>query len=824
MSARARTGRERGQLLPSPHSIRGRYALLTSLLVAGLVATAGIAQWRVETVTHRGLAEARERAALADGLGRLADRLWQAGTAFRQKAEPSASVVRQAANALDRAADQARSLERHPWIAEHPRAADALHRLRNQLTALRWGTGSGPAGVIPVGLPLSAEPGPDPAFLRANQLLSRLQGRLATATNRSIEGLSAATRNQTAFFWLLALAGAALLWAGGRFFERTIRKPITQLTAALEADSDGSSLPRLPTSRLREARNLAEAVQRMREQVHARKERLAAILDHTAEGVVTFDSQGTIRTFNAAAEHLFGYGEGEIVGQPLGRILGQEEPAEPDSPFPAGLLTCYQQSCEVTGRDRGGRRFPVDLKVSPMVLAGEQLFTALIADISERKAMFEHLRELAEHDSLTGLHNRNFFQQELEQVVTEVPRSGRPSALVYVDLDNFKFINDTLGHPAGDRLLVEVAEQLSAEARRGDLLARFGGDEFTGLLFDAGPEEAERLAEAFRDRLAGHRFVHQKRTIEVSCSVGVAVIDEGARSAEDLLARADFACHLAKRSGRNRVHRFHAEDEADVSTLSRDMSWAHTIKSAMENDGLALVCQPIVHTATGRATSYEVLVRILDEGRDLLQPGGFLPPAERFGLVGEIDRWVIQRAIGALAERRRQVPDLRYTINLSGHTLSDLATCSLIEEALEGTGVPPSALTFEVTETTAIADMEVARRFLGRLHQLGCRTALDDFGSGMCSFGYLQDLPVDLVKIDGQFVRDLPRSEVHRAMVRAMSEIAHALGKEVIAEFVEDEATYRLLADFGVDYVQGFHLGRPSMTMCPNPHLGPPAG
>jgi diguanylate cyclase (GGDEF)-like protein/PAS domain S-box-containing protein len=804
--------------------MRGRFTLLTALLVVGLVATAGLAQWRMEAVTQQGLSEARARATLVDDLRRLSDRLWQAEKALRQSADPSASAVRQAANALDRAEDQAQSLGRHPWIADHPAAADTLYQLRNQLTALRWGTGSGPARVIPVGRPLSAEPGLGPAFLRANHLLTRLQGRVAGATNRSIKGLSAAAQRHAAFFWLLALAGTAVLWAGGRFFERTIRRPLTQLTATLAAESDGNALSRLPRTQLREARDLAEAVQHMREQVHARKERLAAILDHTAEGVVTFDTEGTIRTFNAAAEHLFGYGEAEIVGQPLTRILGQGRPSDPDSPLHSELLACDKQSCEVTGQDRSGRQFPVDLKVSPMVLAGEQLFTALIADISERKAMFEHLRELAEHDGLTALYNRNFFQQELDQVVADVPQSGRPSALVYVDLDNFKFINDTLGHPAGDRLLVEVAEQLSAEARRGDLLARFGGDEFTGLLFDAGPEEAERLAEAFRDRIAGHRFVHQAQTIEVSCSVGVAVIDEEAGSAEDMLARADFACHLAKRSGRNRVHRFHAENEADVSTLSRDMSWAHTIKSAVENDGLALVCQPIVQTATGRAAAYEVLVRMVDEGQGLIEPGGFLPPAERFGLVGEIDRWVIQRAIAALAERRRQVPDLCYTINLSGHTLSDLATCSLIEEALERTGAEPAALIFEVTETVAIADMEVARRFLGRLQTLGCRTALDDFGSGMCSFGYLQDLPVDLVKIDGQFVRDLPSSEVHQAMVRAMNEIAHSLGKEVIAEFVEDEATYRLLTDFGVDYVQGFHLGRPAMAMCPNPHLGPAVG
>lgn len=310
-----------------------------------------------------------------------------------------------------------------------------------------------------------------------------------------------------------------------------------------------------------------------------------------------------------------------------------------------------------------------------------------------------------------------------------------------------------------------------------------------------------------------YRFQHEGERVDIGCSIGVAAIEADATSAEEALSHADLACHLAKRNGRNQVYAYRPSDAENFTAMSIDMGMSRRIRDAIERDRFALACQPIVDTRTREVEAYEVLIRLLDESDQIIMPSGFLPAAERFGLATDIDRWVIANAIEALARQHRDAPTLRYSINLSGQTLNHPQVCDLVQEKLRETGLDPAALIFEVTETVAIADIVVAQAFLSRLRQLGCSTALDDFGSGMSSFAYLRDLPVDFVKIDGRFVRNLAGSEVDQAMVKAMSDIVHALGKRTIAEFVEDEASFRLLAEFGVDYGQGYHLGRPDVTL-----------
>ncbi|MDO8704857.1 MAG: EAL domain-containing protein, partial [Sulfuricaulis sp.] len=370
-----------------------------------------------------------------------------------------------------------------------------------------------------------------------------------------------------------------------------------------------------------------------------------------------------------------------------------------------------------------------------------------------------------------------------------------------------------LGHSAGDRLIVEVAAILNKRARKSDLIARFGGDEFTVLLFDTTPMLSVQAAESFRAKLADYLFKHSGKQIDIGCSIGVTGITPTTLSAVDVLSQADLACHLAKRGGRNRVHLFNPDDAESVAAMTLDMGWSRRIKDAIENDRFVLACQPIVSTATREVDSYEVLIRMLDERNELIMPAGFLSTAERFGLSADIDKWVIQRAIGDLAKQRSERPDLRYSINLSGRTLTTPGICEVIQERLKETGLDPTALTFEVTETAAIADMSAAENFLARLQSMGCLTALDDFGSGMASFAYLKDLPVNSVKIDGRFVKNLAVNLVDQAMVKAMNEIAHALGKQTVAEFVENEESFKMLATFGVDFAQGYYLGRPDVTL-----------
>lgn len=624
--------------------------------------------------------------------------------------------------------------------------------------------------------------------------------------------------------WLLALTGAIVTLIGFVLFEFGVRRPIARAASALRAEAGGQAAT-LPPTFTTETNDLVVAFETMREQIHFRQHRLETILDSAAEGIISFDAHGVIQGFNRAAEQLFGWDEGEIIGRHIADLLGPMPGLGNDTglgPFSLSqLLSRVGHEQEASGRLRDGAIIPVALKITPMTLGGQQLYVGLIANISERKMMVENLRKIADHDSLTGLHNRGYFQTELESVIERVKRNNVVnSALLYVDLDNFKYVNDTLGHAAGDHLLVEVAAILRRRARTSDVVARFGGDEFTVLLHDTSRENAVLAADSFRDFLGNHVFHYAGERIDVSCSIGVTVIKPTNTSVQEVLSQADLACHLAKRRGRNRVHLFDFADSADLKNMSIDMGWSRRLRDAIENDRFVLAAQPIVATRTREVIYYEVLVRMRGNGDEIVPPTGFLPTAERFGLASEIDRWVIWHAMKALTRLRVTQPGLRFSINLSAQTLMDLSVCEYIVENLKTTGLDPASLLFEVTETAAIADMNAAESFLSRLQAIGCKTALDDFGSGMASFAYLKDLPVDCVKIDGRFVKKLATSSVDQAMVRAMNEIAHALGKQTIAEFVENEESAILLAEYGVDFLQGYHLGRPNLMSDDSPtHL-----
>jgi diguanylate cyclase (GGDEF)-like protein/PAS domain S-box-containing protein len=555
----------------------------------------------------------------------------------------------------------------------------------------------------------------------------------------------------------------------------------------------------------------------MLEQLNTREQRLHAILNNTAEGIITFDERGVIESFNQSAEKLFGRVEDEVIGTSIAQLISPEARETRDDYLAhfmrAEIQRLVGHEGELAGRHKDGSSFPLAVKISGMRLENTQKYIAMVSNISERKALMENLRRLAEHDGLTGLYNRTYFHGELERVVGRVHRSEVSNcALLYLDLDHFKYVNDTLGHAAGDKLLIEVVNILTRRARKSDLVARLGGDEFTVLVYDTRPEQVEKVADSFRRQLTDLNFNYEGQTVAVGCSIGVAVIEPSAQSPAEVMSRADLACHIAKRAGRNQVHLFAPDDVKDVASMSLDMGWSRRIREAVEHNRFALACQPIVSTRTRETKIYEVLVRMLDDNGGLIMPGGFLPTAERFGLSLDIDRWVIVHAIETLAEQRITLPELCYTINLSAQTLNTPAICDLIQDRLRATGLDPAALIFEVTETAAISDLNAASALLARLRALGCRTALDDFGSGMSSFAYLKELPVDIVKIDGRFVKHIATSAVDKAMVRAMNDIAHALGKETIAEFVEDEAAFQILIELGVDYGQGYHLGRPDMV------------
>jgi len=422
------------------------------------------------------------------------------------------------------------------------------------------------------------------------------------------------------------------------------------------------------------------------------------------------------------------------------------------------------------------------------------------------------LKHMADHDPLTGLLNRRAYERSLEEHLARGERYGHAGAVMVLDLDSFKEVNDTLGHSAGDELIVRVAGALASRLRESDTLARLGGDEFAILTPIGEREEAESLADSLLGVVRQERAPRGPggRERPITASIGVAPL-QGAEqlSAEEALINADLAMYDAKEAGRDCSVTYGGAGRGQAHIEAR-LEWAERIRAALDEDRLVLHAQPVVETATGITTQHELLVRMVDVHGDLIPPGSFLPVAERFGLIREIDRWVVTRAIRMLGEHRAAGHRPIVEINLSAHSLGDAQLALHIGRELRAAGVAATQLIFEVTETTAIGNIAAARTFAERLGELGCRFALDDFGAGFGSFYYLKHLPFDFIKIDGEFVRNCTSDPTDRLVIRAVVELARGMGKRTIAEFVGTEETYTILRELGVDYAQGFYLGPPA--------------
>lgn len=534
-------------------------------------------------------------------------------------------------------------------------------------------------------------------------------------------------------------------------------------------------------------------------------------LVETAHDLVwSMDTQGRWTYLNEAARSIYGYAPEHMINC-LYTDFQSPQHAEQDAQAFASVLEGKELvQYETIQLDKDNLPRNISFNAKPLLDENNQvvLITGTARDITEQKAVEKRLAYQAEHDSLTGLFNRHFFQQELERVVARIGRGGKSCALFYIDLDQFKYVNDTLGHAAGDRLLIEISTMLEEHVRESDLLARFGGDEFTLLLYDIDSEQVMQAAENFRTLFEDYRFLDSGKSFNVTCSIGVAVIDRSVPTADEALSHADLACNMSKAHGRNRVELFDP-DEQNAKGMAEDMGWAARVRDMLEKDRFRLVFQPIVSCQDGKICDYEVLMRMVCDDGQVILPGGFLPAAERFGLIHNLDRWMVRKAIFRLAQMHANKTKIRFSINLSGRAFEDPGLLSLIREILVETKLDPELLTFEITETAAIANLAAASKFIHALKEIGCQFALDDFGSGFSSFTYLKNLPVDKLKIDGSFVQNMANASVDQAMVRSMNEVAHALGKKTIAEYVEDEQTLLLLKEYGVDYVQGNFLGVP---------------
>jgi diguanylate cyclase (GGDEF)-like protein/PAS domain S-box-containing protein len=527
------------------------------------------------------------------------------------------------------------------------------------------------------------------------------------------------------------------------------------------------------------------------------------------------DRAGRVLEANQALAELTGYSCSDLAEMDLDAIIHPEDLAtlaDGIQKLTSGERTSYQAEHRILTA-AGMVRWAM---LSTSVVRdpdGEPLHRLVqLQDISERKRFEGQVQYLAEHDPLTGLINRRHFERVLERELESSRRYGTGGALLVLDLDNFRYVNDSLGHPAGDELISSVGHALSHRLRNTDVVGRLGGDEFGVILPYASEEDAILVAtgllEVIRTSVSVEAEHGRRRT---TASVGVALFPDGDErmSAEELLVEGDIAMYDAKEAGRDRLALFELESERHQKAEVR-LTWAERIRNALRDDRFVLHAQPIIALEDDGIPRYELLLRMIDDTGDLIPPGTFLYVAERFGLIEEVDRWVVREAMRLLSIEERAGRRPCFSVNLSAKSIQDPQMTEFIARRLAATGVDPRGLIFEVTETVAIENLERAKQFARDLRSLGSSFALDDFGSGFASFYYLKHLQFDYLKIDGEFVKNLSESPTDQLVVRSLVDIARGLGRQTIAEFVEDEETLQMLRSFGVDFVQGFHLGRPA--------------
>ena len=501
----------------------------------------------------------------------------------------------------------------------------------------------------------------------------------------------------------------------------------------------------------------------------------------------------------------------------LGEHVGERD--MPDL-FEDQHLRTWLRSADTRGCDRFETQlrmgdvasFWASVAISRIVLSGRDKLLMVANDISEQRQLTELLSHQASHDALTGLYNRREFERRLQAALALTDSDTPPAVLLYLDLDQFKLVNDTSGHLAGDQLLAQLAIVMGRQLAGTDVLARLGGDEFGVLVADvADRAAAEEIAERMRRCIDGYVFIWEQHSYTVSASIGGVMIDRPGILMKDLLTQADTACYMAKEVGRNRVH-FYSERDDETLRRHGEMEWANRLRWAVDEHRLVLMYQEIwtLPLTPGGEAGIEVLLRFRDESGQLVVPGVFMPAAERYGMMPVVDRWVVETTLANFDRLHPAGAELRMVaINLSGASIEDEALAGLIIRWLRQYQVEPARVCFEITETVAVRNLSQVVRFMKQLRAAGCRIALDDFGAGMSSFTYLKNLPLDIIKIDGSFVRDMLSDPVSHLMVRAVTDIGQLLGLEVVAEWVTDLETVQALTVLGVNCVQGFSLHHP---------------
>lgn len=554
----------------------------------------------------------------------------------------------------------------------------------------------------------------------------------------------------------------------------------------------------------------------VKEQLFEQTERALVTLDSISEAVITTDARGCVDYMNQRAEEMLALRLADVRSQAVNSVCWFiDESSRQTLAHPVELALHSGQRTTATSTAalvaRGGAEISIDASASLMHAQNDSVFGVVLVlrDVRQDRIAASQMRHQATHDVLTGLINRREFETLVESAARARPGDDQQHAVLYLDLDRFKIVNDTCGHEAGDLLLREISDVMKSALRETDALARLGGDEFAILLRACSGDAAAVVAEKIREVVAAHRFCYQGQTFSVSASIGVVALGHGVIGYADAIRGADAACYHAKDHGGDRVQFFHATD-TDLASRQAAIRWPPLIKDALDENRFRLFAQRMERTRCDAQDPMriEVLVRLDDGAGSLISPQAFLPAAERYHLACAIDRWVIRAVFHAIDPREWEALQ-SCAINLSGASIGDPRVIEHILAESEHAGIDPRRICFEVTETAVISDIGAAQHAICRLREAGFHFALDDFGAGMASFGYLKHLPVDYLKIDGSFVRQMLAQHTDRAMVQSIQQIAQAFGIQTVAEFVESQAIREALEAIGVDYVQGFAIHEP---------------
>lgn len=619
---------------------------------------------------------------------------------------------------------------------------------------------------------------------------------------------------------------------GTLIYIKQITNPFNQMLEGIDRIKEGNVGYQLESSSISEldilsrhinqmSLSLKHAQQQLLEksdnEIYIERSKALVTLKAIGEGVITTDTNANITYINPAAEVLIGVRftsvkgknihdilrirdpdtEG-IINYPIERILVNKETIIHDS----HLILVKPDNSELVIKDTA----------SPILdKSGELIGVALIFhDFSNIKRMSDKLAYQASHDDLTGLYNRREFERQLDESLKDSRRRNAEHTLCYLDLDQFKIINDTCGHMAGDILLKQISHQIQTRTRHHDIIARLGGDEFGIIFYDTNIKEAEALSETIKNSVSDFKYIWKENSFDVGVSIGIVPITANVESHSELMIRADSACYIAKENGRNCIHTY-AESDKDFIRRCDELQWYNKIIEAVDNDRFNLFCQKILpaNNTGNQSIHYEILLRMKNK-ENLILPAEFIPAAERYLLMPKIDAWVINAFFKEFEKHAiYNFGGNIYSINLSGQSLCSDEFLEFVLQRLQSKYVSPENLTFEITETSAISNLDKALYFITTMKKLGCKFALDDFGTGVSSFQYLHDLPIDYLKIDGKFVRNIGKNQINHSIIDAICKIGHELGLEIIAEYVENEQIMQKLKECNIDYLQGYALGYP---------------